>query len=193
VAPQVSLSQPSALAVMVRAPTCHAAQDDPHTRIHYQRGAWQDRKVGDAALHPHQGGPCLQDHAPRPPWGHARLPCARAAFQVWTQSPGFPPSASGFVPRSMTALRWQATHSQEDDNLVLCCIAELVLPAERTAERQPKNRGKDLLVHAPQPRTRPLRSVVRGRLTRSPFPRIASACGCRASCLDHGFFSSLVP
>jgi hypothetical protein len=122
------------------------------------------------------------------PWGHARLPCARAPFQVWAQSHGFPPAASGFVPCSMPAVRWQATHSWEDDNLVLCGIADLVVPAERTAERQPKNRGKDLLVHAPQPR--PLRSAVQGRLTLSPVPRIASACGSRASCLDHGFFSS---
>ena len=84
------------------------------------------------------------------PWGHARLPCARAPFQVWAPVAGFPPSTSGSVPRAMPALRWQATHSWEDDNLVLCCIADLVVPAERTAERQPKNRGKDLLVHAPQ-------------------------------------------
>ena len=104
------------------------------------------------------------------------------------QSYGFPPSTSGSVPRAMPALRWQATHSWEDDNLVLCCIADLVVPAERTAERQPKNRGKDLLVHAPQ--CRPLRSAVQGRLRLSPVPRIASACGYRASCLDHGFFSS---
>ena len=129
-------------------------------------------------------GACSTSTRGATPGFHAR----RAPSRCGPQSPGFPPSTSGSVPRAMPALRWQATHSWEDDNLVLCCIADLVVPAERTAERQPKNRGKDLLVHAPQ--FRPLRSAVQGRLRLSPVPRIASACGYRASCLDHGFFSS---
>ena len=85
--------------------------------------------------------------------------------------------------------RWHATPSWADDHRVLCCRADLVLPAERTAERQPDKRGKALLLHAPPHRTCPLRAAVRGRWPRSPVPRRAAACGCRAVCVDHGCVS----
>ena len=82
--------------------------------------------------------------------------------------------------------RWHATPAWADDHRVLCCRADLVRPAERTAERQPDKRGKALLLSAPPHRPCPLRAAVRGRWPRSPVPRSAAACGGRAVCLDHG-------
>ena len=79
--------------------------------------------------------------------------------------------------------RRYATPAWADDHRVLCCRADLVLPAERTAERQPDQRGTALLVScASAPHLSPARRCPRSR-THSPVPRSAAACGCRAVCL----------
>jgi len=87
------------------APGVHAAAGAPAHRKLCQRGAWQERLLGEPGLSRLTVvGYCQQVMQRGWESCHARLACTMAAFHVLVQWQGFLPKASGCVPLSMAAL-----------------------------------------------------------------------------------------
>jgi hypothetical protein len=89
-----------------------ATEEEPSHLQLCQRGAWQDRLLVETVLSM-LTVVCHVQRVLHRVWayGSARLACTMAACHVVVQWQDFEPSTSGFVPRSMAALRLEAMHT----------------------------------------------------------------------------------
>jgi hypothetical protein len=97
------LSRQFAERMMVLSDTgLHAADGAPANLQRCQRGAWEDRRLGETVLS-RLTLVCHLKKGMHRGWAYfqARLACTMAAFTVLVQWQGFQPSASGFVPLSI--------------------------------------------------------------------------------------------
>jgi hypothetical protein len=84
----------------------HAAEGAPANRTRCQRGEWQDRMLVETVRSRLTlACPCKKVMHRVWTYGHARLACTMAAFNVLVQWHGLQPNTSGFVPLSIAAFR----------------------------------------------------------------------------------------
>jgi hypothetical protein len=83
----------------------HAAEGDPPNLTRCQRGAWQDRLLGETVLSM-LTLVCHGKQVMHRVWTsvHARLAFTMAAFHLLLQWHGFQPTASGCVPLAIAEL-----------------------------------------------------------------------------------------